>query len=27
LIKPYFKGYTPHPFGGDDYKYARIEGK
>ena len=27
LIKPYFKGYTPHPFGGDDYKYATIEGK
>jgi oligopeptide transport system substrate-binding protein len=27
LIKPYFKGYTPHPFGGDDYKYAKIEGK
>jgi oligopeptide transport system substrate-binding protein len=27
LIQPYFKGYTPHPFGGDDYKYARIEGK
>jgi oligopeptide transport system substrate-binding protein len=27
LIKPYFKGYTPHPFGGDDYKYARIEGQ
>ena len=27
LIKPYFKNYTPHPFGGDDYKYAKIEGK
>jgi oligopeptide transport system substrate-binding protein len=27
LIKPYFKGYTPHPFGGDDYKYASIQGK
>jgi oligopeptide transport system substrate-binding protein len=25
--KPYFKNYTPHPFGGDDYKYASIEGK
>ena len=25
--KPYFKGYTPHAFGGDDYKYASIEGK
>jgi oligopeptide transport system substrate-binding protein len=25
--KPYFKGYTPHSFGGDDYKYASIEGK
>jgi oligopeptide transport system substrate-binding protein len=25
--KPYFKNYTPHPFGGDDYKYAKIEGK
>ncbi len=25
--KPYFKNYTPHAFGGDDYKYARIEGK
>ena len=25
--KPYFKGYTPHSFGGDDYKYAKIEGK
>jgi oligopeptide transport system substrate-binding protein len=27
LIKPYFKGFTPHPFGGDDYKYAKIVGK
>src|SRR5215217_2464581 len=27
LIKPYFKNYTPHPFSGDDYKYAKIEGK
>lgn len=25
--KGYFKGYTPHSFGGDDYKYASIEGK
>ena len=25
--KPYFKGYTPHAFGGDDYKYASIKGK
>ena len=25
--KPYFKNYTPHSFGGDDYKYAKIEGK
>ena len=25
--KPYFKNYTPHPFGGDDYKYAKIVGK
>ncbi len=25
--KPYFKNYTPHAFGGDDYKYAEIEGK
>ena len=25
--KPYFKGYTPHPFGGDDYKYSSVEGK
>ncbi len=25
--KPYFKSYTPHSFGGDDYKYAKIEGK
>ncbi len=25
--KPYFKNYTPHPFGGDDYKYSRVEGK
>ncbi len=25
--KPYFKNYAPHPFGGDDYKYAKIEGK
>lgn len=25
--KPYFKGYTPHAFGGDDYRYASIEGK
>ncbi|MGH3149084.1 MAG: ABC transporter substrate-binding protein [Rubrobacter sp.] len=25
--KPYFKGYAPHAFGGDDYKYASIEGK
>jgi len=25
--KPYFKGYAPHSFGGDDYKYASIEGK
>ena len=25
--KPYFKNYTPHNFGGDDYKYARIVGK
>ncbi len=25
--KPYFKDYTPHSFGGDDYKYASIEGK
>lgn len=25
--KPYFKNYTPHAFGGDDYKYAKIEGK
>jgi len=25
--KPYFKNYTPHAFGGDDYKYAQIEGK
>jgi oligopeptide transport system substrate-binding protein len=27
IKKPYFKGYTPHSFGGDDYKYASIEGK
>src|SRR5215213_3414985 len=27
LKKPYFKNYTPHSFGGDDYKYAKIEGK
>jgi oligopeptide transport system substrate-binding protein len=27
LKKPYFKGFTPHPFGGDDYKYASIEGQ
>jgi oligopeptide transport system substrate-binding protein len=27
LKKPYFKNYTPHAFGGDDFKYARIEGK
>src|ERR671917_131918 len=25
--KSYFKGYTPHAFGGDDYKYASIECK
>ncbi len=25
--KPYFKGYAPHSFGGDDYKYAKIVGK
>ncbi len=25
--KPYFKNYTPHSFGGDDYKYAKIVGK
>ena len=25
--KSYFKNYTPHAFGGDDYKYAQIEGK
>jgi hypothetical protein len=27
LKQPYFKNYTPHSFGGDDYKYAKIEGK
>jgi oligopeptide transport system substrate-binding protein len=26
LKKAYFKNYTPHAFGGDDYKYAKIEG-
>jgi oligopeptide transport system substrate-binding protein len=26
LKKPYFKNYTPHAFGGDDFKYAKIEG-
>ena len=25
--KSYYKGYAPHAFGGDDYKYAKIEGK
>jgi oligopeptide transport system substrate-binding protein len=25
--KPYFKSFAPHSFGGDDYKYASIEGK
>ncbi len=25
--KPYFKGYAPHSFGGDDYKYAKVVGK
>ncbi len=25
--KPYFQDYAPHAFGGDDYKYASIEGK
>jgi oligopeptide transport system substrate-binding protein len=27
LKRPYFKNYTPHAFGGDDYKYAKIVGK
>jgi oligopeptide transport system substrate-binding protein len=26
LKKSYFKNYTPHAFGGDDYKYAKIQG-
>jgi oligopeptide transport system substrate-binding protein len=26
LKQPYFKNYTPHAFGGDDYKYAKIVG-
>jgi oligopeptide transport system substrate-binding protein len=25
--KDYLKGYAPHSFGGNDWKYSRIEGK
>jgi oligopeptide transport system substrate-binding protein len=25
--KAYLKGYAPHSFGGDDWKYTRLEGK
>jgi oligopeptide transport system substrate-binding protein len=27
LQKSYFKGYAPHSFGGNDWKYSRIEKK